>query len=341
MILVTGGDGYIGSNCVLRLLENGEEVVIFDNHSTGHSETGAKLAQLFVGKVYVFEGDLMEPKDLEALFSEYDIDAVIHFAAFSQVAESMSDPAKYWRNNVVGTMNLLDAMNRAGVKKIVFSSTAATYGEPDYVPIDEKHPQKPINPYGQTKLAIEHMMDNYDVAYGIRSVRLRYFNVVGTDTKARIGEWHDPETHLIPNILKSLFEEGRVFTIFGDDYPTKDGTCIRDYVNVLDLVDAHILALDYLDAGGKTDFFNLGTSGGYSVKEVFETCRTVTGKDIPVTIAGRRPGDPAVLVADNSKAKEVLGWAPRRTLEQSIKTAYAWEKHMHPAPLGRPSRKKP
>ena len=329
MILVTGGDGYIGSNCVLKLLESGEEVVVFDNHSTGHAETGAFFAKKFVGRFSVFEGDLLEPKDLKALFSEHDIDAVIHFAAFSQVAESMSDPAKYWRNNVVGTMNLLDAMRDAGVGKIVFSSTAATYGEPEYVPIDENHPQRPINPYGQTKLAIEQMMDSYDRAYGIRSVRLRYFNVVGTDKNARIGEWHDPETHLIPNILKSLFEEGREFTIFGDDYDTRDGTCIRDYVNVLDLVDAHILALEYLDKGGKTDFFNLGTADGYTVKEVFETCRRVTGNDIPVRIAGRRPGDPAVLVADNLKAKTRLCWAPRRTLEDSIRSAYAWEKRMH------------
>jgi UDP-glucose 4-epimerase len=329
MILVTGGDGYIGSNCVLKLLESGKEVVVFDNHSTGHAETGAFFAKNFVGRFSVFEGDLLEPRDLKALFSEYDIDAVIHFAAFSQVAESMSDPAKYWRNNVVGTMNLLDAMRDAGVGKIVFSSTAATYGEPEYVPIDEKHPQRPINPYGQTKLAIEQMMDSYDRAYGIRSVRLRYFNVVGTDQDARIGEWHDPETHLIPNILKSLFEEGREFTIFGDDYDTRDGTCIRDYVNVLDLVDAHLLALEYLDEGGKTDFFNLGTADGYTVKEVFETCRRVTGKDIPVRIAGRRPGDPAVLVADNLKAKTQLCWVPRRTLENSIRSAYAWEKRMH------------
>lgn len=340
MILVTGGDGYIGSNCVLKLLEKGEDVVVFDNHSTGHVQTGMFFAQHFVGKFRLFEGDLLEPRDLRALFMDNKIDAVIHFAAFSQVAESMSDPAKYWRNNVVGTMNLLDAMKEAGVKKIVFSSTAATYGEPEYVPIDENHPQKPINPYGQTKLAIEQMMDSYDRAYGIRSVRLRYFNVVGTDGTARIGEWHDPETHLIPNILKSLFEEGREFTIFGEDYPTRDGTCIRDYVNVLDLVDAHLLALRYLNDGGKTDFFNLGTADGYTVKEVFEACRTVTGKDIPVKVAGRRPGDPAVLVADNRKAKEILGWNPRRTLEQSIKTAYAWEKHMHPRPKGRPSKKK-
>lgn len=212
------------------------------------------------------------------------------------------------------------------VKIIVFSSTAATYGEPEYTPIDEKHSQNPINPYGRTKLFIEKMMDDYDRAYGLKSIRLRYFNVAGADSQCRVGEWHNPETHLIPNILKSTFGDGKVFNMFGNDYPTRDGTTIRDYVNVEDLADAHVLALKYLEAGGKTDFFNLGTNDGSTVKEVFDECERITGKKIPFSVEGRRPGDPAVLVADNTKAKTILGWEPRRSLADSIRTAYEWEK---------------
>ena len=326
-ILVTGGEGYIGSHCVIALLDAGYNVVIFDNESTGHAETGEALMKIeSKGRLEaVYKGDLLVRDDLDAAFEIYRIDAVIHFAAFSQVAESMSDPAKYYRNNVVGTMNLLDSMVAHDVKRIVFSSTAATYGEPDYTPIDEKHPQNPINPYGRTKLDIEYMMDDYDRAYGIRSVRLRYFNVAGADTLGRVGECHDPETHLIPNILKSTFGDGEEFHMFGTDYPTRDGTCVRDYVNVEDLADAHILALRYLEKGGATDFFNLGTNEGSTVKEVFAVCEKVTGRKIPVSVEGRRPGDPATLVADNKKAKAVLGWSPSRTLEHSVKTAYDWE----------------
>ncbi len=326
MILVTGGDGYIGSHCVIALLEAGYDVAVFDNHSTGHGDTsdvfrGLDAKGKFAGS---FEGDLLSTEDLEKVFSENRFDAVIHFAAFSQVAESMSDPGKYWRNNVAGTMNLLDVMREHGVGRIVFSSTAATYGEPVYTPIDEKHPQAPINPYGMSKLAIEKMMDSYSDAYGLRSVRLRYFNVAGADSRLRVGERHEPETHLIPNILGSVFGNGREFRMFGTDYPTRDGTCIRDYVNVEDLADAHLLALRYLENGGTTDFFNLGTNEGSTVKEVFEVCRKVTGRDIPVREEGRRPGDPAVLVADNTKARKVLGWCPKRSLEDSVRTAFEW-----------------
>ena len=326
-ILVTGGEGYIGSHCVIALMDAGYDTVVFDNESTGFASTGRILSGIESnGKLLgLMKGDLLERKDLDAVFSQYDIDAVIHFAAFSQVAESMGDPSKYYRNNVGGTMNLLDSMKDHGVKRIVFSSTAATYGEPEYVPIDERHPQNPINPYGRTKLDIEYMMDDYDRAYGIRSVRLRYFNVAGADTLGRVGECHDPETHLIPNILKSTFGDGREFHMFGTDYPTRDGTCVRDYVNVEDLADAHILALRYLEKGGATDFFNLGTNEGSTVKEVFAVCEKVTGRKIPVSVEGRRPGDPATLVADNKKAKAVLGWSPSRTLEHSVKTAYDWE----------------
>ena len=288
-ILVTGGEGYIGSHCVIALLDAGYNVVIFDNESTGHAETGEALMKIeSKGRLEaVYKGDLLVRDDLDAAFEIYRIDAVIHFAAFSQVAESMSDPAKYYRNNVAGTMNLLDSMVAHNVKRIVFSSTAATYGEPDYTPIDEKHPQNPINPYGRTKLDIEYMMDDYDRAYGLKSVRLRYFNVAGADSQNRVGEVHEPETHLIPNILKSLRGDERVFRMYGTDYPTRDGTCVRDYVNVEDLCDAHVLAMRYLEIGGETDFFNLGTNEGSTVKEVFAECEKVTGKKIPVKIEGR------------------------------------------------------
>ncbi len=328
VILVTGGEGYIGSHCVLSLTYNGYDVVILDNETTGSSVLGNALSKSESKGIMkrIYKNDLLDYPSLSKVFEEQDIDAVIHFAAFSQVAESMSDPAKYYRNNVVGTMNLLDAMREHDVDKIVFSSTAATYGEPEYIPIDESHPQNPINPYGKTKLAIEHMMADYDRAYGLRSVRLRYFNVAGADSQCRVGECHDPETHLIPNILKSTFDGGEELKMFGTDYDTRDGTCVRDYVNVEDLADAHVLALRYLENGGKTDYFNLGTNEGSTVKEVFAACERITGKKIPVKMERRRPGDPASLVADNRKAKEVLGWEPRRTLDDSIRTAYAWEK---------------
>lgn len=324
MILVTGGAGYIGSHCVMALLEKGFEVIIFDNLSTGHIETVQTLQNY--GNLRFVQGDLLNQCDLKSLFEQNNIDAVIHFAAFSQVAESVKNPKKYYINNVVGTLNLLNAMLDHNVKNIVFSSTAATYGEPVYTPIDEKHPQNPINPYGQTKLTIEKIMDDYNKAYSLKSVRLRYFNVAGADSKSRIGEWHDPETHLIPNILKSTFSGGKTFQMFGDDYNTKDGTCVRDYINVEDLANAHLLALRYLENGGETNYFNLGTNEGNTVKEVFALCEKVTNREIPIEIKPRRQGDPAVLVADNKKAKEVLGWQPEKTLENSIQSAYDWEK---------------
>ena len=236
--------------------------------------------------------------------------------------------AKYFSNNVDGSVNLLNSMQKYGVKKIVFSSTAATYGEPVYTPIDENHPQKPINPYGETKLEIEKIMDKFDKDFGLKSVRLRYFNVAGADSLGRIGEWHEPETHLIPNILKSTFGSGKTFQMFGTDYDTVDGTCVRDYINIEDLARAHVLALDYLEKDGKTNFFNLGTNNGNSVKEVFSVCEKVTGKKIPVDVQPRREGDPAILVADNNKAKNILGWIPEKTLEDSISSAYNWEKKL-------------
>ena len=326
MILVTGGAGYIGSHCVMALLKQNNDVVIFDNLSTGHIETVETLKKY--RHVEFQKGDLTNFDDINSVFKNYDIDKVVHFAAFSQVGESVVNPQKYYINNVCGTINLLRAMLENNVKKIVFSSTAATYGEPVYIPIDEKHPQNPINPYGQTKLMIEKIMDDYDKAYDLKSVRLRYFNVAGADSKSRIGEWHDPETHLIPNILKSTFSNGKTFQMFGDNYDTKDGTCVRDYINVEDLAQAHLLALKYLDNGGETNYFNLGTNDGNTVKEVFSACEKVTEKTIPVEIKPRRAGDPASLVADNRKAKESLNWKPQHTLDESIASAYTWEKNL-------------
>ncbi len=323
MILVTGGAGYIGSHCVLALLKEGFAVHIFDNFSTGHKETVETLKKY--GTLTYSEGDLQNKTDIKKVFENNKIDAVVHFAAFSQVGESVKNPQKYYQNNVCGTLNLLEAMLENDVKKIVFSSTAATYGEPVYTPIDENHPQLPINPYGQTKLMIERIMDDYDKAYGFKSVRLRYFNVAGADSEGRIGEWHTPETHLVPNILKSSFGDGKTFEMYGDDYDTKDGTCVRDYINVEDLAQAHILALKYLNNGGETNFFNLGTQEGTTVQEVFDVCEQVIGKSIPVKKMPRREGDPAILVADNTKAKNELGWEPKNSFEHSVKTAYEWE----------------
>ena len=322
-ILVTGGAGYIGSHCVLALLKHNYNVIIFDNLSTGHIETVNTLKKY--GNVTFVQGDLIDSTSLDKVFKQSNINAVVHFAAFIEVGESVKNPQKYYINNVCGTTNLLKAMLDNNVKKIVFSSTAAVYGEPKYVPIDENHPKNPINPYGQTKLIIEQIMDDYDRAYGLKSVRLRYFNVAGADSETRVGEWHDPETHLIPNILKSTFKNGKTFEMYGTDYNTKDGTCVRDYINIEDLAEAHVLALNYLNKGGVTNYFNLGTNEGNTVKEVFNTCEKVTKQQIDVNIMPRRDGDPAVLVADNSKAKEILNWQPIKSLEHSIQTAYKWE----------------
>ena len=326
MILVTGGAGYIGSHCVLALLKQNYDVVVFDSLDTGHIETIETLSKF--GNLTFIKGNLQNLEDIENVFKTHKIDAVIHFAAFSQVGESVKNPQKYYYNNVFGTLNLLNAMLNHNVKKIVFSSTAATYGEPEYVPIDEKHPQMPINPYGNSKLMVERIMDDYDKAYGLKSVRLRYFNVAGADKDCNIGEFHEPETHLIPNILKSTFSGGKTFEMYGQDYDTKDGTCVRDYINIEDLISAHLLALKYLNEGGNTNFFNLGTNDGNSVKEVFGECEKVTGKDIPVKQMPRRAGDPATLVADNTKAKQILNWLPQNNLENSIQTAYRWEQKL-------------
>lgn len=326
MILITGGAGYIGSHTTLEFLNSGYEVVVFDNLETGHLETIDILKK--EGNLEFFKGDLKNQKDLDELFKKYNIEAVIHFAASSIVSESVKNPAKYYRNNVLGTLNLLDCMIKNNVKKIVFSSTCATYGEPKYVPLDENHPQNPINPYGQTKLMIEKIMDDYDRAYNLKSIRLRYFNVAGANSEAKIGEWHETETHLIPNILKSVFEKDKTFKIFGDDYNTPDGTCIRDYVNVEDLAKAHKYALLYLNKENKTDYFNIGTQEGDSVKKVFSVCREILKKEIPLEIAPKREGDPAILYANSKKAKEILNWKGEKNLKDSIKSAYEWEKKL-------------
>ena len=323
MILVTGGAGYIGSHFVLSVLGKGENVVVFDSLETGHIETIETLKKY--GNLKFIHGNLKNLDEIRGVFLvNKAIKAVVHFAAYSQVAESMKNPQKYYYNNVYGTLNLLNAMLEFGVKKLVFSSTAAVYGEPEYTPIDEKHPQNPINPYGNSKLMIERILDDYDKAYGLKSVRLRYFNAAGADSKARIGEWHEPETHLIPNILKA--EKDKSLKMFGTDYDTKYGTCVRDYIKVEDLTEAHIKALKYLMEGGTTSCFNLGTSNGSSVKEVFKVCEEIKRESIPVEVLPRRNGDPAILVADNKKALELLDWKPEKDLKDSIRTAYNWEK---------------
>lgn len=324
MILITGGAGYIGSHTVLNLIEKTDyKIIIFDNLENGHIETVNTLLEINPDKIIFEKGDLRNIEDIENVFNKYSIDGVIHFAAFALVEESVQNPSKYYRNNIYGTLNLLDTMIKHNVKRIVFSSTCATYGDiVEQTPIDEKHPQNPINPYGYSKLAVERIMDDYDKAYKLKSIRLRYFNVAGADEKGRIGEWHEPETHLIPNILKS--NDNKVFTIFGDDYDTRDGTCIRDYVNVLDLAETHRLSYEYLIKENKTDVFNIGTGEGYSVKEVFEACERVLNKKIPVEIRGMRAGDPAVLYADIGKVKNVLNWKSEKSLEESIKSAYLW-----------------
>lgn len=316
-ILVTGGAGYIGSHTVAALLERGEEVVVLDNLQTGHR--GALLG----GKLY--EGDLRDKELLAKCFAENDIDAVIHFAANSLVGESMQKPVKYYDNNVYGTLCLLEAMDAANVRRIVFSSTAATYGEPERVPIQESDRTQPTNVYGETKLMMERMMSWFDQVLGIKYVALRYFNAAGAHDSGKIGEDHRPESHLVPLVLQTALKQRESIAVFGDDYPTEDGTCIRDYIHVSDLADAHLLAVDYLRKGESSNVFNLGIGTGFSVKEVIETAKTVTGLDIPVVMQPRRAGDPAVLVASSQKAREVLGWNPKQEkLEEIIQSAWNW-----------------
>ena len=322
-ILVTGGAGYIGSHAVRALIEAGREVVVLDDLSTGFREAVHPDAKFY-------NIDIHDGEALNKLFQAEDIAGVIHFAAFSQVGESMKKPLKYYDNNLSGTLSLIKAMVRNNVKYIVFSSTAATYGEPERVPILESDRTQPTNCYGETKLAIEKMMKWTGGAHDLHYVALRYFNACGAHPSGEIGEAHDPETHLIPLILQVPLGKREAISVFGDDYPTKDGTCIRDYIHVCDLSDAHILALDYLMKGGESDVFNLGNGEGFTVKEVIETARRVTGHPIPAKICPRRAGDPAQLVASSEKARSILGWKPRyNDLETIIQTAWDWHRN-HP-----------
>lgn len=316
-ILVAGGAGYIGSHMVVLLSRRGYDVIVADNLQTGHRQAVRGARQLYVG-------DLRDTAFLDRVFSENRIDGVINFAACSLVGESVKDPLKYYGNNVSGAISLLSAMRTHGVKNIVFSSTAATYGEPEKQPIEESDRTEPTNPYGATKLAIENMLKWCDRAYGIHYVALRYFNAAGSDPEAGIGEDHNPETHLIPLVMKTALGQRDHIGIFGDHYPTADGTCIRDYIHVQDLTLAHLSALEYLEKGGSSDVFNLGSGTGYSVSEIIETARRVTGREIKAVVEPPRPGDPSVLIASNQKAKMVLEWQPSRGLEQIISDAWAW-----------------
>lgn len=322
-ILVLGGAGYIGSHTVYELIDAGRDVVIVDNLQTGFKEAVHPKARFY-------QVDIRDRKALDEVFEKESIDGVIHFAASSQVGESMTDPLKYYDNNLHGTMVLLQSMVAHNVNKIVFSSTAATYGEPERVPILESDRTCPTNCYGETKLSMEKMMSWVSKAHGLRFVALRYFNACGAHKSGTIGEAHNPETHLVPLILQVPNGQRAKISIFGDDYDTKDGTCIRDYIHVTDLAQAHILALDYLMNGGENNVFNLGNGVGFTVKEVIDCARHVTGHPIPAEISPRRAGDPAQLIASSEKAKDVLGWKPQfADLDTIISTAWAWHKN-HP-----------
>ncbi|WP_042221618.1 UDP-glucose 4-epimerase GalE [Oceanobacillus manasiensis] len=322
-ILVLGGAGYIGSHAVYQLVESGKDVVVVDNLLTGHEAAVHPKATFY-------QGDIRERDFLNEVFSNESIESVIHFAASSLVGESMDKPLQYFDNNVYGTQVLLEEMVEHGVKEIVFSSTAATYGEPEAVPITEEMPTNPASTYGETKLTMEKMMRWTAQAHDISYVSLRYFNVAGARVSGEIGEDHRPETHLVPIILQAALGQRDHITIFGEDYDTADGTCIRDYVHVEDLIEAHLLALDYLKNGGSSDIFNLGSSHGFSVKEMIEAAQSATGKEIPTQSGPRRAGDPAALIASPEKAKRILGWSPKRTAIHTIMQD-AWNWHTsHP-----------
>ena len=322
-VLVCGGAGYIGSHVVRALLDQGEKVVVIDNLVTGHVDAVDERAELLLG-------DLRDEEFLQHAFEKHSIDGVIDFAAFSLVGESVGEPLKYFENNFYGTLCLLKAMQKYKVNNIVFSSTAATYGEPENIPILETDLTSPTNPYGESKLCVEKMLKWCDKAYGIKYTALRYFNVAGAHESGEIGEAHTTETHLIPIILQVASGEREKIGIYGEDYPTQDGTCIRDYIHVMDLADAHILALNRLRKGGDSTIFNLGNGEGFSVKEVIEVCRKVTGHPIPAEVSPRRAGDPAKLVASSEKAMHELHWTPKyNSLEKIIETAWKWHQ-THP-----------
>jgi len=317
-LLVVGGAGYIGSHMVKALAEQGHEVLVVDNLSTGFRDA------VVAGRFY--ELDIADSEKIGTFLRIHQPEAVFHFASFIQVGESVLNPAKYYANNLTATLSLLDAMVAAEIRYFIFSSTAAVYGNPQYTPIDEGHPKQPINPYGKSKWMVEQVLEDYDRAYGLKSISLRYFNAAGADPSGALGERHDPETHLIPLILQAASGRRDSITVFGEDYDTPDGTCIRDYIHVMDLVEAHRLALEYLQKTKVSTAFNLGNGQGFSVDEVIEAAREVTQQWIAVESAPRRAGDPAVLVADASRAKAELGWAPKHnTLEEMIAHAWVWE----------------
>ncbi|KAB8332367.1 UDP-glucose 4-epimerase GalE [Scytonema tolypothrichoides VB-61278] len=324
-ILVTGGAGYIGSHTVLALKQAGFDVIILDNLVYGHRDLVEKVLQ-----VELVVGDTGDRPLLDNLFNKRNIAAVMHFSAYAYVGESVTDPAKYYRNNVVGTLTLLEAMLAASVKKFVFSSTCATYGVPEVVPIPEDYPQNPINPYGASKLMVERILSDFHVAYDFKSVRFRYFNAAGADPNGLLGEDHNPETHLIPLVLQTALGKRESISVFGTDYPTPDGTCIRDYIHVTDLASAHVLGLEYLLKGGDSEVFNLGNGNGFSVKEVIETAREVTQTDIKVVECDRRPGDPPALIGSSDKARKILGWHPQySSVEEIITHAWQWHQKRH------------
>jgi UDP-glucose 4-epimerase len=326
-ILVTGGAGYIGSHVVLELLRQGHDPIILDNLSKGHEQS--------VKPERFIQGDIRDSALVQKILENEQIEAVVHFAADSLVGESVQAPAKYFKNNIVAGLSLLDAMIAADVKKIVFSSSAAVYGEPTQVPIPEDHPKSPTNPYGFTKLTFEGMMDAYDRAYGLKHIALRYFNAAGADAEAEIGEDHRPESHLIPIVLQVALGQREQLELYGNDYPTPDGTCIRDYIHVTDLAQAHILALQALAAGAESTAYNLGNGLGYSNRQVIQVVEKVTGQTIKVHEAPRRAGDPAVLVASSERIQAELGWKPQYPeLETIVETAWRWHRK-HPEGFGK------
>jgi len=318
-ILVTGGAGYIGSHFVKHLILKNVNVIVLDNLSRGHLRAVHPKA--------IFEKvDLLDEGELDSLFSKYNIDAVVHFAAFAYVGESVQNPSLYYTNNVVGSLNLIKSVVKAGIKHFIFSSTCSVYGNNAQIPIEENQPVQPLNPYAQTKLTIEKILRDFETAYGLKYVALRYFNAGGADTLGSIGESHNPEPHLIPLVLKTALGQREKIFIYGDDYPTKDGTCIRDYIHVEDLAEAHYLALNFIKEENRSEIINLGTGEGNSVKEIIQLASDITGKKIPSEVTQKRPGDPATLVANNSKAKKLLGWQPRHNIESIIRTAWHWHK---------------
>jgi len=317
-ILVTGGAGYVGSHTVKRLQQQGYDCLVLDNLVHGHRE--------FVKDTELIEGDLSDPSLLNDVFSGNRIAAVMHFSAYAYVGESVTQPLKYYENNVGSTITLLRCMLEAGVARFIFSSSCATYGNPSHVPITEEHPQNPVNPYGASKVMVERILRDFDQAYGLRSVVFRYFNAAGADPGGEIGEWHDPETHLIPLLLEVAAGERESVQIHGSDYPTPDGTCVRDYIHVCDLADAHIQGLIYLLGGGNSDFFNLGNGNGFSVKDVVEAVARVSQCSVRHVYGPRRPGDPPILVGSAAKAKRMLGWKPQfPELEEILRTAWLWQ----------------